>query len=137
MKKAIIVVLAIGIGAAIVFYFWTFRKADTDVGKRNVDVELTAKSLVENYEMNEDSANMFYLDKILIVEGVVNSITEKAGVVTIELKEETDTKGVLCNFHPKSIKIKNVHEGQTIQVKGICSGYLLDVVLNKCVIVSN
>jgi hypothetical protein len=43
--------------------------------------------------------------------------------------------GVICTFHgiaqPSSNEIK---EGEIITVRGVCSGMLMDVLLNDCVI---
>ena len=44
--------------------------------------------------------------------------------------------GVICSFKdvadPASINIK---EGEIITVRGVCSGMLMDILLNNCVIV--
>ena len=135
MKRTIIVLFIAAICVAVGIYLYVFREADPDVGKKTADFELSAKELVEDFEMNEDSANLQFLDKILVAEGNVYNITEKDEVVTVYLKEDEDLAGVLCNFNPGSINLQSAQIGNKIKVKGICSGYLLDVVLNKCSIV--
>ncbi len=135
MKKGIIIIIFVLIGAAIGGYFYVFRDADADVGKKVADYEITAKELVENFEMNEDSANTMFLGKIVSVEGIVSSKIEKEGVITIFLKEKEDISGVLCHFNTDFNTLKKTREGEKLKVKGICSGYLLDVILNKCVVI--
>jgi hypothetical protein len=112
-----------------------FREADSDVGKKTADFEISAKELVENFEMNEDSANSRYLGKIVLIKGNISNISEQDDVVSVYLKADEDLAGVLCSFDPKSINLQSLKVGNELQIKGICSGYLLDVVLNKCTIV--
>jgi len=137
MKKLIITIVLVVVIAAIGGYLYVFRDADTDVGRKVADYELTAKELVEHFELNEDSANTMLLGKIISVEGVVESKTEKDGVVTIYLKADEDISGVLCHFNSEIDDLAKVYEGENLKVKGICSGYLLDVVLNQCSLVKN
>jgi hypothetical protein len=109
-----------------------FRKTDPDVSKKSAEIRIGARELTENFMFDEDSANSRYLDKIILVEGVVNSIATKEEVITVYLKNEEDISGVQCNFNPGSIDINSISNGQQIKVKGVCSGFLLDVVLNRC-----
>ena len=132
MKKPLIIITLLTAFIFVSSCFNVFRKADTDVSKKTADFELSAKALVENFEMNEDSANIQYLDKIVLVEGNVNNISEKEDVIMVYLKENEDLAGVLCGFNPGSINLQSLQVGNKIKVKGICTGYLLDVVLNKC-----
>jgi len=136
MKKLIITIIFVVVVAAIGGYLYVFRDADTDVGRKVADYDLTAKELVEHFELNEDSANSMFLGKIISVEGVVDNKVEKDGEVTIYLKASEDISGVLCHFNTNLGDLGKVYEGENLKVKGICSGYLLDVVLNQCAIVN-
>lgn len=135
MKKSLIIITLSVAFILVNSCLNIFREADNDVRKESADFEISAKELVHKFETNEDSANMLYLDKIVVVEGTVNNISEQEDVITVYLKENEDLAGVLCSFHPSSINIQSLRIGNNIKVKGICSGYLLDVVLNKCSIV--
>ena len=135
MKKPLPIIALLTAFIFVSGCFNVFRKADTDVSKKIADFELSAKALVENFEMNEDSANIQFLDKVVQVEGNVNTISEKEEAITVYLKENEDLAGVLCGFNPGSINIQSLQVGDIIKVKGICTGYLLDVVLAKCSIV--
>ncbi len=136
MKRTFLILIAALVGITVSSCLNIFREADRDVSKKTADYELEAKALVESFEMHEDSANLRYLDKIVLVEGKVTTISEKEEVTTVYLKEDEDLTGVLCSFNPGSIDTKSLKVGDKIKVKGICSGYLLDVVLNRCSVVT-
>lgn len=137
MKKFLIPAILILVIVAIGAYLYVFRDADMDVSRKVADYDLSAKELVEYFELNEDSANTMFLGKIISVEGVVYNRAEKDGVVTIYLKTDEDISGVLCHFNTEFGALEKVYEGENLKVKGICSGYLLDVVLNQCSIIGN
>ena len=50
----------------------------------------------------------------------------------IYLKNPEDAAGIMCGFDKTAIDKSNLKPGDTIRIKGICTGYLMDVVLNKC-----
>ena len=127
-----IAVIALGVAG----YLYTFRPSATDVSGQKAFLELNAEELVTEFETNEKEANSKYLDKVMIVEGNIASITEEASSISVYLKPEDAISGVMCTFDKSSIDQSLYSRNQTVRVKGICTGYLLDVVLNKCVIVA-
>lgn len=135
-RKSILIIVAIVVIVAIVSYagWYIFRPGDTNV-KKKADFELSTAELVNAFEMNEEDANAKYLGKIIEVTGRIDDITIKDEVVSVTLKNEDDISGVICSFAQSSVSADNLKIGQTKSIKGVCSGYLLDVVLNKCTIV--
>ncbi len=135
MSKKVLIVIStvmIVVLGTILIYLWTFRKADLSVSSKKADFEISAAELLESYESDEESANAAYLDKIIIVTGLVDHIYEDSLSVTVYLKNEDSFSGVLCSFDKSVISTNRPPLGKEVIIKGICSGYLLDVVLNKC-----
>ena len=67
--------------------------------------------------------------------GVIAEKTkDKKGNYNLTL-QGPDLAGIGCEFENKlQNKLATLKEGQTIKVKGICTGILMDVVLVDCVI---
>lgn len=129
------VTLAVIVVGAVFIYLWTFRKAEVSVGSQKAAFVMNADELLKQFEDDETSANTTYLDKVILVKGPVSSFTEDSLVTTVYLKDPEAISGVLCSFNNSVIDTGKLSTGEIVQVKGLCSGYLLDVVLNKCILV--
>ncbi len=111
---------------------YTFRESDKNVASEKPDYAITASGLLEAFEKDEVAANTLYLDKVLLVSGTVESVTPDTSGVSVYLKESDALSGVICSFDKKSIDTAIIKKGLQASVKGICTGYLMDVVMNKC-----
>ncbi|MFT3845753.1 MAG: hypothetical protein QM725_11915 [Lacibacter sp.] len=131
MKKTklilILLVSAAVIGSA---YAWLFiwNKPQMNIENKEA-VRIAAVDLFNEYSTNEANANATYIDKIVEVTGVVNSVSNNSeGKTVVMLKTNDEMFGVNCTLE-KNVVIK---EGETVSLKGICTGYLTDVVLIRC-----
>jgi len=118
--------------AAVLVWKYTFRKSDISVASQKADVEIAASKLLQAFETDENAANALYLDKIVLVSGIVESISEDSLGVSVYLKESDAVGGVICSFDKSAIDVSMAKKGLPLSIKGICTGYLMDVVLNKC-----
>ena len=128
----IFVIVLAGAGLSLM---WVFKKAPDSVGSQKADFKLTISTLVSDFENNEAAADKKYPGKIIQVKGPVSQITSDSTGISLYLKEKDQMSGVICNFASEEIDTTKIHKEDTVVVKGICSGYLMDVVLNKCVMV--
>jgi len=62
--------------AAVLVWKYTFKKSDTSVVKQKPDVEISALALLQEFETDETNANTKYLDKVILVSGTIDSVTE-------------------------------------------------------------
>jgi flagellar biosynthesis protein FlhB len=136
-KKVIILLLflAVAVLASVLIWKWVFRKAETDMASKKADIEIEAAGLARAYEMDETSANARYLGKVIVVTGKVTSLSKNDKSVSVYLKSDENLSGVMCTFALESVNISHVSEGLPVRIKGICDGYLMDVMLNKCSLV--
>ena len=135
-KKVVITVLIFGMLGAFLAYTM-YNKPHVDVAETTADISITANTLLNEFSTDETTANVKYLDKIVAVKGDISAIKiEKAkGIIT--LKTNDDFGSILCHLSEASTqKISDLKEGQTITVKGICTGFLMDVVLVKSEIIN-
>lgn len=135
MKKTIwfaIAIVFLGLIVAIFIWLYAFRKADLSVASQKAETEIAATDLLKKFESNETEANTTFLGKVIIVSGTIDKITEDSTNVSVYLKNPEDISGVMCGFNKTMIDKTTIKTGSTLRIKGICTGYLMDVVLNKC-----
>jgi len=128
-KYVIVIIVIVGI---LLIWRYLFRSTDDSVKDVKVNVEIIATDLLQAYETDEDEANNLYLNQIIKVTGYVSEIDELESGFSVYLKDNDETSGILCGFSKKSFSDKSVIVGDSVTIKGLCTGYLLDVVLNKC-----
>lgn len=130
-----IAILFIGLIAATSAWLFVFKKSDLSVASRTVQVEVTVSEVVNRFESNEEMANNDFLGKVVLVVGKVESVNADSLGASIYLKDPDELAGVLCNFSSGIVDIHTISRGENLKVKGLCSGYLMDVVLTKCSVV--
>lgn len=136
LYRNILIIVFAGLVIGLAALWYTFRKPDVSVDTKKAEVEINASSLLEAFENDEAKANELYLGKIISVTGNVESISEDSVGISVFLKEDGDFAGILCSFHPSIEEATQLTRGNSVEIKGICSGYLMDVVLNRCALVS-
>jgi hypothetical protein len=127
LKKLLIVAgITVVLGIAYSLYQW--YKPHRDV-KDETAIEVTAQALFDAYGKNEQEANTLYLDKAIVVKGEVASVkTNQEGKTVVVLKTSDPMFGVQCTMKEAA----SLQPGQQVALKGICTGYLMDVVLIDC-----
>lgn len=107
------------------------RKA-ANLSKVEPTLIVAAKTLVSDYLTDEGVANKKYLGKIIEVKGVVISRDEQ----NIVLGDGAATNNVSCTLDDKGQKSILPNPGTALIVRGVCTGFLIDVELNRCVIIN-
>ena len=132
IKKIIGLVIVLGLIGAI-FGYQQYAKTLDKTADLKSDITLNAQDLFLAYESDESAANKKFLDKIVEVKGVVASTKEDDGKSNIYLETEDMLANIACQMENKLIKVPK--EGTTVTIKGVCTGYLSDVVLVRAVLI--
>jgi hypothetical protein len=132
MWTILLIVAVVVIVVAILAWSFVFKKADLSVSGQKVAFEIIAPDLLKAFEAKEDSANKKFNGKVISVTGTVAEVKEDPQNISVYLKEKEATSGVMCSFDKSAVKSQDFKVGQQIRLKGICTGYLMDVLLNKC-----
>lgn len=108
-----------------------------DLSKSDAVETITASDLYALYSNYEDSANKKYLGEIVEITGRVVEIENQLDtLLTILLGDSLQPGRVSCLIDKKqTAAAKNILLGDVLKLKGICTGYLMDVELNRCVII--
>lgn len=130
LRIFIVLIVMGGIGGIVVYKMWTkpHPKAEDEKG-----IAITTTVLAKEYGTDEKAADAKYLDKWIEVTGTVSE-TEKNqdGGLMVILQTEDPTAGVQCAMREKNI---SVNKGQTVTMKGKCSGNgITGVTLTDCII---
>lgn len=113
-----------------------FRPAK-DISTTKADITINADQLFATFEKNENEANEKYLNKIIAVKGTVGEIsTDQSNQKVVVLRTADVMFGIACSMKPdQADKAATLKEGQNVTVKGLCTGYTMDVVLTEASIV--
>lgn len=129
---ALILLVTIGLVAA----FNMYNKPHVNIKRAKADVIVTAQGLLESYQNDETLANANYVNKVVEVSGEIHEIKIENGNSIIVLKDADIMSTILCHMAPEeNLKVLKLKKEGTITVKGICTGYLLDVVMVRCILV--
>lgn len=134
VKIALAVVLFIALGG-ILGGLYLFNKQHADLQKLKPDFVIAAADLQKAFEDNEADAAAKFVNKIIEVTGTVESVkTGEGGVTNVTIKTGSDLSAVICTLVPNADASKLVSGNETT-IRGECSGFLMDVLLNNCVII--
>ncbi len=133
LKIILIVIATLAVAGAVTGYY-LYNLKPKDLGKVKPDFKVTSAELQRSFEENEASAAAKYVNKIVEVTGKVSSVERgENNSVNVSLETDSDFASVICTF-PAEVSPDLLKVGSQISVRGQCSGYLMDVLLNNCVL---
>ncbi len=134
-KLILIVILLTGMAGIITgIHFYNLRSKN--LLKEKPDFTITAEELQKEFESDENASTIKFVNKIVEVTGVISSIDKgEKGALNVALKTESSLSSVICTF-PGNTVTSGLMAGQTVTLRGECSGFLMDVLLNNCVLIS-
>jgi uncharacterized protein HemX len=132
LKKILVVVLiVVAAGAGTGWYLWNKprRSAENSRG-----IAIAANDLEKAYAANEKLADSLYMNKVLEVSGKVTEVSTDLDTNVVVTLQTEDGAGILCTLKDKK---SSATKGQSISIKGFCSGKnLFGVALDECVFVT-
>ncbi len=131
------IIIAIALIAAVAFgvYYYVFvyssqhrRQVQSETG-----IVITSDSLVAKYQADEKLANSLYLNKAVVVTGVILSIDKnQEGKTTLVIGRSDSFSNVSITMISTTPITQKV--GESITIKGLCTGALSDVVITDGVV---
>jgi hypothetical protein len=113
---------------------YTVYKPHRNVEGEDAAATLTATSLYNEFAKNESEANKKWTGKVLEVKGIISSVTESGNYISLNLAATADG-GVNCSVLKKDLPADHTfNKGDSISVKGKCTGFLMDVNMVDCII---
>lgn len=140
-KKKIVITLLVVVAVLALSllggYLYIMHMPEKSMSKQAPDFSMSATRLAEEFETDPAAANSKFIDRVIEVTGVISEIsTDQNNSIVFVLRENETPTGVLCTLNEKSAeKTERYKVGDTVVLRGICTGMLFEVVLNRCVIV--
>ncbi|QNA45060.1 OB-fold protein [Lacibacter sediminis] len=133
-KRALIVFILVSvlIGAAIFFIYAKWNKAPKNIENAE-SVKINAADLFREFSENEQQATETYNGKVLEITGIVSSTeTNQEGKTIVQLQTNDPLFGINCTMEKET----GIKEGETVTIKGVCSGFTTDVILIRCYLIN-
>ncbi len=123
--------------AGIAYGIFLFNKKHSDLSNVKPAFTLSSTDLYSAFESDEIAATVKYTGKVIEVRGIVARVEYSSAdsTLSITLHEDDQFSGVICTFGGiKDGSPVNPAPGDQITIRGECSGMLMDVLMNNCVI---
>jgi hypothetical protein len=134
VKIALFAVFFLALGGILAGLYLYNLKAK-DLQKYKPDFVISSTELQKSFESGEKVSSAKYINKIIEVSGEIASVRRgEKNTLNVSLKTGSDLSSVICTFPvlPDTTRLKT---GNQVTIRGECSGYLMDVLLNNCVVV--
>jgi hypothetical protein len=129
IKKLLYGILVLLLGVGVVGYY-LYQQAPASADNQDAAFSLTAAALLGEFQQDEAAANSKYLGKWLEVRGTINLMDADEGM--IYLGEPAAASSISCLLDSGLQSTITAHKpGDSVSVKGYCSGYLMDVQLTR------
>jgi hypothetical protein len=134
IKIALVTVAVLGL-AGICVGLYLFNLQAQNLQKAKPDFAITSIDLQKAFEDNEAVSIAKYVNKIIEVTGTIESVKAGEGNITnVALKTGSELSLVICTMSPQSDPAPLV-SGNEVTIRGECSGFLMDVLMNNCVVI--
>jgi RecJ-like exonuclease len=125
------IVFLLLIGAA-----WAWRlydKPHQSAASESADVTINADTLYHQYQADEHAADQKYMGKVISVTGRLVEIQHNGNSIIWILSTQPGGGGINCQLFAGTKVDPEPKAGDTVTLKGRCTGFLMDVNLADCV----
>jgi hypothetical protein len=129
LKRILIAILALVVILAGVYWYLATDKF-SDTKDRKADYTVNVLDLIHEFQQNGSAANKKYSDKIITVNGTVSEI--EAADTTLNIKfidKATGSYAIFAFQQQHAAEAKTVKVGDSISIKGSCSGGIYSEIL--------
>lgn len=136
MKRKIIFITVFAISTISAIIGYTFRPSPNSMKNSSTAYSISSEQLATSFETDEEKANTTYLNKVIVIEGKLSEIENAELDKAILSVKGNSTTNISCLFSNTELPTPKPEIGQIIKIKGICTGYIFDVVLTKCSVIN-
>lgn len=119
-------------------FFLVYNKPHRSVKGVEPAFTVTASELTEAFSNDEVRADSMYTGNVIQVRGPLREMIRNDSTLILMIGNETDLAGVSCFLEQNQIaRSENLTPGETVTVKGICNGALMDVVIDHGILMKD
>ncbi|MBK9273987.1 MAG: hypothetical protein IPM49_05520 [Flavobacteriales bacterium] len=135
MKRIVILIALLALVGGGWYAWREYNRTAAPTGELEAAETIEAAALLQAYTADESAANARFNGKVLLVSGTVREVkAPENGLVDVVLETGDPLAGVVCQFAQADAPA-SLTAGTPVRIKGISTGLLLDVVLQRCAIV--
>ena len=135
-KNLILVLGTVLLVSSAIYAYMEYDRGLATTGSMPVQEVVTATRLLADFQADEAVATSRYVgatEQVVQVSGTIRSIEPMGNSITnVVLETGDDLAGVVCEFLNKDLPA-TWHNGAVVEVNGVCTGLLMDVVLVRCI----
>jgi hypothetical protein len=139
--KIILILAVIGIITAVLLYVFIYNKPHKDIESAKPDFTMKTEKLYQEFTSNKTHADSLYNEKVIEIAGKINKVeTKDTLVIAVFVFSQGDfgDTGIRCTMLPKyNDEAKKLAIGSVVRIKGLCKGFIDDVILEKCSLINN
>jgi hypothetical protein len=134
MRKIIFFGIGLVLIITVVWGILKITKSHQNVSGETAEARITSATLYSEFFKNEDQANKKWVGRVIEVSGIITSISESGNYIAVNLRG-TSEGGVNCSILKKDMgQSEKINMGDSITIKGKCTGFLMDVNMVDCII---
>lgn len=134
IKKIVYLVLILVLaGVTTGIYLW--NKPHRNIAAAKEDFTLAAADFYKEYSTDENSGNLKYLNKVIVVSGTIAELQlENPDEPTIALETGAEGSTINCGFKKEFYNdLKSLKTGDIVKIKGKCDGIsMFGIVITQC-----
>lgn len=109
------------------------QPANKDTHTLKTYKQISSYNLLDEYDTKPKE---HFIEKTLEINGTIKKIHVKNNIYTLYLNSQSSEGFILCELqNDQNHKIPKIKVGDSVQVKGVLKGKLLDIVLLNCIII--
>jgi hypothetical protein len=109
--------------AGVIAVWFIFNEKFTDTKERKAAYTVNAMDFIHEFEKNDSLANIKYAEKIITVNGRVSETEAADTTINIKMIDTATDAYIIFAFQQQHLnEAKSLKEGDSISIKGSCSG---------------
>jgi tRNA_anti-like len=122
LKRLLIVGALLFIFGAIAVWF-IFTQKFEDTTKQDAAYSVSAMDFIKEFQASDSLANKKYAEKIITVRGRVSETEAADSTINIKMIDTLTDAYIIFAFQQKDLDVaKQLKEGDSVSIKGSCSG---------------
>jgi hypothetical protein len=135
MRKLIIFGTGIFLLVLAAWGLYKVTRSHRNVAGEQAVARFSAPDLYREFLNSENAANKKWVGRVIEISGTISSVQEAGNYFSVNLRATADG-GVDCSILKKDLgPEKKLNAGDSVTIKGKCTGFLMDVNMVDCVIV--
>lgn len=135
MKRILILIALLALVGGGWYAWREYNRTAEPTSELEAAETIEAPALLQAYITDENAANVRFNGKVILVSGTVREVkAPDNGLVDVVLETGDPLAGVVCQFAQAEVPA-SLTAGASARIKGISTGLLMDVVLQRCAIV--